>query len=160
MLMALMLAFGPREAVPIMAIGAPTANFSRVAVWSRAIGYLKGTVASTGPINTPFDLAYGLIKGAHLSTEALGSFCIGLSKAIVFQCFMFQCFKAQPSDTLVRGLIVGATLMAGSRLAKGFVLRLDARRFRTLLDCLLAGAERVLLWGALVVDDRETRNGQ
>jgi uncharacterized membrane protein YfcA len=211
---ALMLAFGPREAVPIMAIGALMANFSRVAVWWRevdwrantyycataipaaalgartllileprlvegslaalflamvparrwllarglrikawylalvgaAIGYLSGMVASTGPINTPFYLAYGLIRGAYLSTEALGSFCIGLTKAIVF-----QRFKALPSDTLVRGLIVGATLMVGSRLAKGLVLRLDAGQFRSLLDCLLAGAGLVLLWGALVV---------
>jgi len=83
---------------------------------------------------------------AYLSTEALGSFCIGLTKAIVF-----QRFKALPSDTLVRGLIVGATLMVGSRLAKGLVLRLDAGQFRTLLDCLLAGAGLVLLWGALVL---------
>jgi len=117
-----------------------------LALVSAAIGYLSGMVASTGPINTPFYLAYGLIKGAYLSTEALGSFCIGLTKAIVF-----QRFKALPSDTLVRGLIVGATLMVGSRLAKGLVLRLDAGQFRTLLDCLLAGAGLVLLWGALVL---------
>jgi len=211
---ALMLAFGPREAVPIMAIAALMANFSRVVVWWRevdwranayycataipaaalgartllilepsivegtlgalflgmiparrwllardlriqawhlalvgaGIGYLSGMVASTGPLNTPFFLAYGLIKGAYLSTEALGSFCIGLTKAIVF-----QRFNALPAETVVRGLIVGATLMLGSRLAKGLVLRLDARHFRALMDCLLAGAGLVLLWGAFVV---------
>jgi uncharacterized membrane protein YfcA len=209
----LMLAFGPREAVPIMAIAALMANFSRVAVWWReidwransyycataipaaalgartllildprivegtlgalflgmiptrrwllarglrirawhlalvgaGIGYLSGMVASTGPINTPFYLAYGLIKGAYLSTEALGSLAIGLTNAIVF-----QRFNALPLDTVVRGLIVGGTLMIGSRLAKGFVLRIDARRFRALMDALLAGAGIVLLWGILV----------
>ena len=41
--------------------------------------------------------------------------------------------------------------MVGSRLAKGFVLRLDAHQFRTLMDCLLAGAGLVLLWGAFVL---------
>jgi hypothetical protein len=129
---ALMLAFGPLEAVPIMAIAGMLANFARVAVWWRevdwranafycvtaipmaalgartlllldarivegilgllfllmipmrrwlfarglrivawqlsivgaAIGFLSGLVASTGPINTPFFLAYGLVKGA------------------------------------------------------------------------------------------------
>jgi uncharacterized protein len=210
----LMLAFGPLEAVPIMAIAALLANFSRVVVWWRevdwranayycataipasalgartllileprlvegilgamflimiparrwllarglritawqlavvgaGIGFLSGMVASTGPINTPFYLAYGLVKGAYLSTEALGSMAIGITKAIVF-----QRFNALPLETVGRGLIVGATLMIGSRLAKGFVLRLDAHQFRVLMDCLLAGAGLMLLWGALVL---------
>ena len=152
---ALMLAFGPQEAVPIMAIAALMANFSRVVVWWRevdwraniyycatavpfaalgartllvldprlvegilgglflamiparrwlfarglriaawhlalvgaGIGFLSGLVASTGPINTPFFLAYGLVKGAYISTEAVGSMAIGFTKAIVFQRF-------------------------------------------------------------------------
>ena len=210
----LMLAFGPLEAVPIMAIAALLANFSRVVVWWRevdwranayycataipaaalgartllildprlvegilgrlfllmiparrwllarglrieawhlalvgaGIGFLSGMVASTGPINTPFFLAYGLVKGAYLSTEAVGSMAIGITKAIVF-----QRFDALPLETVARGLVVGASLMIGSRLAKGFVLRLDAHQFRALMDCLLAGAGVVLLWGAFVL---------
>jgi uncharacterized membrane protein YfcA len=208
----LMLAFGPLEAVPIMAIAALLANFSRVVVWWRevdwranayycataipaaalgartllileprlvegilgamfllmiparrwllarglrinawqmalvgaGIGFLSGMVASTGPINTPFYLAYGLVKGGYLATEALGSMAIGITKAIVF-----QRFNALPWETVARGLVIGATLMIGSRLAKGFVLRLDAHQFRVLMDCLLAGAGLMLLWGAL-----------
>ena len=211
---ALMLAFGPLEAVPIMAIAGLMANFSRVAVWWRevdwranayycvtaipaaalgartllileprivegilgalflamiparrwllaqglrvkawhltlvgaGIGFLSGMVASTGPINTPFFIAYGLVKGAYLSTEALGSMAISMTKAIVF-----QRFDALPLETVARGLVVGATLMIGSRLAKGFVLRLDASQFRLLMDCLLVGAGLVLLWGAVVL---------
>jgi len=210
----LMLAFGPLEAVPIMAIAALLANFSRVVVWWRevdwranayycataipaaalgartllvldprivegtlgamflvmiparrwllsrglrinawqlamvgaGIGFLSGMVASTGPINTPFYLAYGLVKGAYLSTEALGSMAIGITKAVVF-----QRFNALPWVTVARGLIIGTTLMIGSRLAKGFVLRLDAHQFRTLMDCLLAGAGLLLLLGAFVL---------
>ena len=211
---ALMFAFGPREAVPIMAIAALLANLSRVLVWWReidwranayycvtavpmaalgarsllvldprvvegilgglflvmiparrwllarglrvkawhltlvgaGIGFLSGMVASTGPINTPFFLAYGLVKGAYLATEALGSMAIGLTKAIVF-----RRFDALPVETVVRGLLIGSSLMIGSRLAKGFVLRLDAERFRLLMDLLLAGAGLVLLWGAFAL---------
>jgi hypothetical protein len=207
----LMLAFGPHEAVPIMAICALLANFSRVLVWWRevdwranayycatavpaaalgartllvldprlvegilgvlfivmvpmrhwmfargmrvvawhlsivgaGIGFLSGLVASTGPINTPFFLAYGLVKGAYLATEALGSMAIGITKAVVF-----QRFDALPLETVGKGLVIGASLMAGSRLAKGFVLRLDAHQFRLLMDCLLVAAGLVLLWGA------------
>ena len=211
---ALMLAFGPQEAVPIMAIAALLANFSRVVVWWRevdwranayycvtaipaavlgartllildprvvegtlgvlfllmiparrwllaqglrikawhlllvgaGIGFLSGMVASTGPINTPFFLAYGLIKGAYLATEAMGSMAIGITKALVF-----RRFDALPFETVLHGVIVGASLMVGSRLAKGFVLRLDAHQFRVLMDCLLAGAGVVLLAGAFVL---------
>jgi uncharacterized membrane protein YfcA len=100
-------------------------------------------VASTGPINAPFFLAHGLVKGAYLSTEALGAMAIGLTKAVVF-----QRFAALPSETLVHGLLVGASLMAGARLAKGFVLRLGAEQFRLLMDGLLATAGLVMLWGA------------
>ncbi len=210
----LMLVVGPLEAVPIMAIAALLANFSRVVVWWRdvdwranafycataipaaalgartllildprvvegilgamfvgmiparrwllarglrihawhltlvgaGIGFLSGMVASTGPINTPFFLAYGLVKGTYLSTEALGSMAIGITKAIVF-----QRFNALPLETVARGLIIGTTLMIGSRLAKGFVLRLDAHQFRLLMDCLLAGAGVLLLWGAFAL---------
>jgi hypothetical protein len=110
------------------------------------IGFLSGMVASTGPINTPFFLAYGLVKGGYLSTEAFGSMAVGITKAIVF-----QRFNALPLQTVARGLIIGGTLMIGSRLAKGFVLRLDAYQFVLLMDCLLAAAGLVLLWGAFVL---------
>jgi uncharacterized membrane protein YfcA len=208
---ALMLAFGPREAVPIMAIAGLLANLARVLVWWRevdwranayycvtavpcaavgarallvlnprmvegilgvlfilmvparrwlldrgmrlqawhltlvgaGIGFLTGLVASTGPINTPFFLAYGLVKGAYLATEALGSMAVSLAKALVF-----RRFDALPLETVVSGLIVGASLMVGARLAKRFVLRLDANRFRLLMDAMLAVAGAVLLWGA------------
>ena len=123
----------------------------RVKAWhltmvGAGIGFLSGMVASTGPINTPFFLAYGLVKGAYLATEALGSMAIGITKAIVF-----QRFDALPLETVGRGLLIGASLMIGSRLAKGFVLRLDAEQFRLLMDLLLAGAGLVLLWGAFVL---------
>jgi uncharacterized membrane protein YfcA len=121
-------------------------NAWHMALVGAGIGFLSGMVASTGPINTPFYLAYGLVKGGYLATEALGSMAIGITKAVVF-----QRFNALPWETVARGLVIGATLMIGSRLAKGFVLRLDAHQFRVLMDCLLAGAGLMLLWGAFVL---------
>jgi len=115
-----------------------------LAIVGAVIGYLTGIVASTGPVNTPFFLAYGLSKGAFLGTEALGSVAIGLTKAIVF-----RTFDALPLETIGRGLLVGSALMVGSRLAKGFVLALDPDRFRLLMDLLLAGAGLILIAGAV-----------
>jgi uncharacterized protein len=211
---ALMFAFGPQEAVPIMAIAGLMANASRVAVWWRevdwranafycasavpaaalgartlltldghlveamlgvlfllmvparrwllgrglkitgwhlllvgaAIGFVAGMVATTGPINTPFFLAYGLVKGAYLSTEAFGSMMVGITKAVVF-----QRLNALPAQTAVRGLIVGGSVMLGSWVAKRFMIHLDANQFRLLMDALLLVAGLVLLLGALDV---------
>jgi len=42
-------------------------------------------------------------------------------------------------------------VMAGSWVAKGFVLRLEADQFRLLMDGLLIFAGLVLLWGAFVL---------
>ena len=204
-------AFGPKEAVPIMALAALMANASRVAVWWRevdwrvnisycatavpaaalgarvlvgldpslvegvlglfligmvpgrrwlaargwsiglagmavvgaGIGFLAGLVATTGPINTPFFLAYGLVKGAYISTEAVGAAAVSLTKMIVF-----QRFGALPVEVVANGLAVGSSLMIGSWLAKRIVLRFDAAQFRLLLEGMMVLAGVALLWGA------------
>jgi uncharacterized membrane protein YfcA len=105
---------------------------ARFTVVGAVIGYLTGIVVSTGPINTPFFLAYGLTKGAFLATEAAGSLAVYASKALVF-----RSFGALPLAAVAKGLIIGTSLMAGSFLAKRFVLRLEADRFRLLMDGLL-----------------------
>lgn len=121
----------------------------RLKLWQLAlvgapIGYLTGIVVSTGPINTPFFLAYGLTKGAFLATEAAGSLAVYMSKALVF-----RSFGALPLAAVAKGLIIGTSLMAGSFLAKRFVLRLEADRFRLLMDGLLLLSGLSMLAAAL-----------
>jgi uncharacterized protein len=208
---ALVLVFGPREAVPIMAIASILANASRVAAWWRdidwravaaysataipasalgaatllslpmrwveaglglffiamiparrwlaqrqlkiglwhlaafgaAIGFLTGIVATTGPLNAPFFLAYGLVKGAYLGTEAMGSLAMFVAKAVTF-----RSLGALPVETLVKGLVIGSSLMAGAFIAKRFVRQLDPQRFRLLMDGLLLVAGLTMLWAA------------
>ncbi len=208
---ALVIVFGPREAVPIMAIASIMANASRVAVWWRevdwpavaaysltavpaaalgaatllrlpvgvveavlgvffiamiparrwmaarqwalrlphlalvgaVIGFITGIVVSTGPINAPFFLAYGLVKGAYLSTEALGSLAVYLAKAATF-----RSLGALPWDAVVKGLIIGSTITVGSFIARRFVLKLDADKFRLLIEGLLLVAGLTMLWAA------------
>ena len=114
-----------------------------LAVIGLVIGFLTGIVVSTGPINAPFFLAYGLVKGAYLATEAAGSLAVYVSKALVF-----RSYGALPLDAIVKGLIIGSSLMAGSFLAKRFVLKLDAEHFRTLMDGLLLLSGLTMLWAA------------
>ena len=208
---ALVLVYGPKQAVPIMAIGSILANASRVAAWlkdvdwkttaaysatampaaalgahtllvlpsgivegilgaffiamipirrwmlqqnwrlNRAhmavvgafIGYATGMVVSTGPINTPFFLMHGLVKGAFLATEAMSSIGIYVAKAVAF-----RSFGAMPLETFVQGLIVGSTLLAGAFIAKRFVRGLDPDRFRYLMDGVMFAAGAIMLAAA------------
>lgn len=208
----LVIAFGPREAVPIMAVAAIMANLSRVAVWWRevdwravgvyaltgipaaalgartllvlppriveavlavffiamipmrrwlaahdvrlklwhlavvgmVIGFLTGIVASTGPVNAPLFLAYGLVKGAFLGTEAMASLAVYGSKSLVF-----RSYGALPLEAIIRGLIIGSSITAGSFIAKRFVLTLEPEKFNLLMDALLLASGLAMLWTAL-----------
>ena len=209
---ALVLVFGPREAVPIMAISAIMANAARVAAWWReidwrvtaaysatgvpaaalgartlltlpvgvielalgvffiamiplrrwmarrrwslnlwhmalvglVIGFITGIVVSTGPINAPFFLAYGLLKGAYLGTEALGSLAVYIAKAVTF-----RSFDALPLPIIAKGLIIGSSLVAGAFIAKRLVHTIDSDKFKLMMDGLLLLAGATMLWAAL-----------
>ena len=114
-----------------------------LALVGAVIGFITGIVVSTGPINAPFFLAYGLVKGAYLSTEALGSLAVYIAKAITF-----RSLGALPWDAVLKGLIIGSTITAGSFIAKRFVLKLDADKFRLLIEGLLLVAGVTMLWAA------------
>ena len=118
-------------------------SLAQLATAGGVIGYLTGIVASTGPLSVPAFLAYGLTRGAFLSTEAASSLAIYLAKAIAF-----RGFGALPGPLLLRGLLVGAAVMAGSFAGRAVVLRLSPTAFRHLLDALLLAAGLALLWGA------------
>ena len=209
---ALVLVFGPREAVPVMAISAIMANAARVAAWWReidwrvtaaysatgvpaaalgaktlltlpvgvielalgvffiamiplrrwmarrswslnlwhmalvglVIGFITGIVVSTGPINAPFFLAYGLLKGAYLGTEALGSLAVYIAKAVTF-----RSFDALPLPVIAKGLIIGSSLVAGAFIAKRLVHTIDSDKFKLMMDGLLLLAGATMLWAAL-----------
>lgn len=209
----LVIAFGPRQAVPIMAIAAILANLSRILAWRREVdwracaayaatgapcaalgaatllalparvieaalgvffiamigvrrwmaardlklslaqlallgvpvGYVTGVVVSTGPLTAPIFLATGLAKGAFLATEAAASLAVYFAKAAVF-----RSFGALPLDIIVKGLIVGSTLMAGTFIARRFVLKMGPASFRLLMDGLMLVSGATLLVAACI----------
>ena len=61
---------------------------------------------------------------------------------------MFRGFGALPLESVVKGLVVGSTLMAGAFIARRFVLKMDAGRFRLLMDGLMLLSGLALLWAA------------
>jgi uncharacterized membrane protein YfcA len=208
----LVLQFGPKEAVPVMAVAALMANLSRILAWWREvdwraclayaatgapcaalgartllvlptravevalgvffilmiparrwmlarkmsvglphlalagalIGFLTGMVVSTGPINVPIFLAYGLVKGAFLATEAAGSLAVYFAKAVVF-----RAYDALPAEAILKGLIIGSSIMLGSFVAKRFVLKLQPEYFRLMMDAIMFASGAAMIWSAL-----------
>jgi uncharacterized membrane protein YfcA len=120
------------------------AKLWHLAIVGAVIGYLTGIVVSTGPINTPFFLAYGLVKGAFLSTEAAASLSMYVTKAIVFNQFGFL-----PWSILWKGVIVGTAVMGGAWVAKWFVLKMDATQFKLLMEGLMLVAGITMIATAL-----------
>ncbi len=207
----LVYAFGPKQAVPIMAVAAVMSNLAKVMAWRRevdwrafaaysaggipaaalgartllvlpahavdvalgafflatiparrwlkvrdfhirlwqlalagaAIGFITGIVVSTGPLSVPAFLAYGLTRGAFLSTEAMSSLVLYAAKVSTF-----RAFGALPLTVIVQGLIAGASLMAGAFAGKAVVLRMSTDRFEHVLDAMLLVAGCALLWAA------------
>lgn len=208
----LVLVFGPREAVPIMAVVALMSNFAKITSWWKEIdwrasaayaaggipaaamgartllalpentvetalgvfflvmipgrrwlaarnitlgyggmvlagivvGFLTGIVVSTGPLSVPAFAAHGLVKGAFIATEAAGSLALYISKALTF-----HTFGALPTDIVIKGLITGSSVMAGTYLARLIVERLSVTTFQYLLDIVMAVSGLALLWGAV-----------
>jgi len=208
----LVLAFGPIEAVPIMAIVALMSNFAKITSWWKeidwrataayalggipgaalgartllelppsvidlalglfflvmipgrrwlaardyrigagmlvpagfAIGFLTGIVVSTGPLSVPLFSAYGLVKGAFIATEAAGSLALYISKAATF-----RTLGALPTDVVVKGLIAGSSVMAGTYAARLLLERLHVATFQRLLDGVMLIAGATLIWEAI-----------
>jgi uncharacterized membrane protein YfcA len=208
----LVIVFGPREAVPIMAVVALMSNFAKITSWWReidwracgayalggipaaavgahtllilpphavevalglfflamvpgrrwlasrnltiglgglviagaVIGFLTGIVVSTGPLSVPTFAAYGLVKGAFIATEAAGSLALYISKAVTF-----RQFGALPTDIMIKGLITGSSVMAGTYTARLIVERLSVATFQRLLDGVMIVSGLSLLWAAI-----------
>lgn len=100
-----------------------------MALVGAGIGYLTGLVASTGAINTPFFLAFGLLKGAYIGTEAASSLAVFLAKGATFH--QLGVIDAQ---ALRQGLGVGVFVLLGSTLSKRLVLRLSERHFVLMME--------------------------
>jgi uncharacterized membrane protein YfcA len=121
-----------------------TLGFAGLAIAGALIGFLTGVVVSTGPLSVPAFTAYGLVKGAFIASEAAGSLALYISKAITF-----QQFGALPLNILLKGLISGSSVMAGTYTARLIVERLSVVTFQRLLDGVMVISGTALLWAAL-----------
>ena len=85
-----------------------------------------------------------LVKGAFIATEAAGSLALYISKALTF-----RQFGALPTDIIIKGLISGSSVMAGTYTARLIVERLSVAAFQHILDIVMVVSGLALLWQAL-----------
>ena len=106
------------------------------------IGYLTGIVATTGAINTPFFLAYGLSKGAFLGTEAASTLSILFTKGITFHQLGFL-----NATAVIQGLLIGIFVLIGAIFSRRIVLALPEEKFLLLMEVVMfiSGASILLM---------------
>lgn len=114
-----------------------------LAIAGGAIGFLSGIVLSTGPLTVPAFRSYGLVKGAFLSTEAAATVGSALSKVATF-----RQLGGLPYSSILKGLIIGVSVMTGSFVGRAIVRRMSVGAYQRVLDGLLLCSGLILLWAA------------
>jgi uncharacterized membrane protein YfcA len=99
-----------------------------------AVGLLSALVVTTGPVVTPFFLAYGLRRGAFIATEAVCAGAMHVARGLVF-----ARYRMISAETLLIGLVLGATMFAGAWIGRRMLDRMSDRVFLALIEVLLVG---------------------
>jgi uncharacterized membrane protein YfcA len=109
-----------------------------------ASSFLSALLGSVGPLMAPFFLAYGLVKGAYIGTEALSTVVMHVTKLIAY-----RQSAVLPVHALLSGAALGPIMVAGSFLGKRVVDRLPERVFVRVIDVTLLAAGVMFLarWG-------------
>lgn len=115
----------------------------QVAIGGLVVGYISGIAVSTGPLSVPVFLAYGLVKGGFIATEAACSVFLMITKASTF-----RSLGALPMDAIIKGLLVGGSVVVGGLGAKIVVERMSLRTFHYLVDGLLVVSGLAMFWAA------------
>lgn len=101
-------------------------------VLGAAMGFLSAIVSTTGPINAPFYISYGLTQGAYLGTEALGTAGIHLTKSLAY-----GKLASLDLNGLLAGLTLGICLLIGAAISKPLVNKLKKDKYVVLVEVLL-----------------------
>jgi uncharacterized membrane protein YfcA len=96
------------------------------------VGLISGLVVTTGPLNTPFFLAYGLRRGAYVGTESVCAMAMHLSRGAALARYALLTW-----ETFAVGTVLGATMFAGSWFGRRLLDRMSDRVFLGIIEVLL-----------------------
>jgi uncharacterized protein len=102
--------------------------------------FLSALVGSVGPLMAPFFLAYGLVKGAYIGTEALSTVVMHVTKLIAY-----RQAAVLPESAVVVGLALGPLMVLGSWTGKQIVTRLPESVFVFLIEATMTVAGLLFL---------------
>ncbi len=105
------------------------------AVIGAVFSFLSALVGSVGPLMAPFFLAYGLVKGAYIGTEALATVVMHVTKLVAYGGTAVLTLRAAAA-----GLALGPIMILGSYIGKRIVDRLPERVFVAIIELVLVGA--------------------
>ena len=94
--------------------------------------FLSALLGSVGPIMIPFFLAYGLVKGALIGTEALATVVMHVTKLVAYGSTAIL-----TSHSITVGLALGSIMILGSFVGKKILDRLPERIFIFLIEATL-----------------------
>jgi uncharacterized membrane protein YfcA len=94
--------------------------------------FLSALLGSVGPIMAPFFLAYGLVKGAYIGTEALATVVMHVTKLVAYRQGSVLSLSA-----IVAGLALAPVMVLGSWTGKKIVDRLPEHLFVAIIELVL-----------------------
>ena len=97
--------------------------------------FLSALLGSVGPLMAPFFLAYGLVKGAYIGTEALATVVMHLAKLVAYQ----RTLLLTPTAVWA-GVLLAPVMVGGSWVGKRVVDRLSPAAFAKVIEATLVGA--------------------
>ncbi len=95
-------------------------------------GFLSALLGSVGPLVAPFFLAYGLMKGAYIGTEALAAVIMHVTKTATY-----GGMSLLTTYNVGMGLLLGPVMILGSYAGKRIVDWLPERVFVLLIEATL-----------------------
>ena len=96
------------------------------------VGMLSAVVVTTGPVATPFFLAYGLRRAAYIGTEGVCTMVMHVTRGAVFARYALLTW-----ETVALGCVLGSAMFAGSWVARRIVDRISERVFLWIIEGLL-----------------------
>jgi len=126
-----------RHLRPQSTTGLPLRAFALVGAGG---SFLSALLGSVGPLMAPFFLAYGLVKGAYIGTEALATVVMHVTKLVAY-----RDAAVLPRTSIVAGLAIAPLMIAGSWIGKRIVDRLPAHVFVILIELTMTAAGLLFL---------------
>jgi uncharacterized membrane protein YfcA len=126
-----------RHAAPRPPRRPPLARFTLLGA---VFGFLSAVLGSVGPVMAPFFLAYGLLKGAYIGTEAACTVVMHTTKLVAY-----GGGGVLAGAVVLEGLALAPVMVAGSWLGKRLLDRTPETTFLALIDVVLVVSGVLLL---------------